>query len=47
MTITVSGEAGTVIGRADYIDSENNYYVLYKGADGRAMKEWWRESELQ
>jgi hypothetical protein len=46
-TITVSGEAGTVIGRAQYIDNENNYLVLYKAADGRAVKKWWTESDLQ
>jgi hypothetical protein len=46
-TIAVSGESGTVIGRAQYLENENNYFLLYRSADGRAAKQWWKESELQ
>jgi hypothetical protein len=46
VTITASGETGTVQGRAEYVNAENNYYVLYKTPDGRATQEWWPESTL-
>ena len=46
VVIGVSGEAGVVIGRAEYQHSENSYYVRYKGADGRAFECWWQESAL-
>jgi len=44
--IQVSGEVGTVIGRAEYSGCENNYQVRYKCADGRAVESWWAESAL-
>ena len=45
--ITVSGEAGEVIGHAEYLTkTENSYYLRYKNADGRAVQEWWDESAL-
>ena len=44
--IAVSGETGEVIGRAEYATAENNYYVRYKSADGRAVEAWWPESAL-
>jgi len=44
--IQVSGEVGTVIGRAEYSGCENNYLVRYKCADGRAVESWWPESAL-
>lgn len=47
VSITASGESGTVQGRAEYANSENAYYLRYKAADGRAMQEWWPESALQ
>lgn len=47
VTITASGEQGTVIGRAEYTNSINNYYVRYRTADGRATHEWWTEDALQ
>lgn len=46
VVITSSGEAGTVMGRAEYLHSEPAYFVHYKGADGRATNEWWPESTL-
>lgn len=45
--ITASGEAGEVIGRAEYTDSETSYYIRYKAADGRAVESWWNESALE
>lgn len=44
--IEVSGEAGTVIGRAEYSAGENQYQVRYKCADGRGIESWWSESAL-
>jgi hypothetical protein len=45
--IAVSGETGTVLGRAEYTISENNYYIRYRSTDGRAIENWWCESALQ
>ena len=45
--ITVSGEVGEVVGRADYSNSESGFYIRYKSADGRAVEEWWREQALE
>ena len=47
VTIAASGEQGVVIGRAEYDTSENQYYIRYKAADGRATESWWGESALQ
>lgn len=47
VTITCSGETGQVIARAEFIDSENQYQIRYKAADGRAVEAWWNELALQ
>jgi hypothetical protein len=47
VVITVSGEAGEVIGRADYAASEDCYLVRYKAADGRAVEAWWSTGALE
>ena len=44
--IAVSGEEGVVVGRAEYDTAENNYFVRYRSADGRAIEQWWSESAL-
>jgi len=44
--IAVSGEQGEVVGRAEYTTAENNYFVRYRSADGRAVEQWWPESAL-
>jgi len=44
--IVASGEHGEVIGRAEYSNDENTYYIRYKAADGRAVESWWNESAL-
>jgi len=46
VTIGASGETGVVIGRADYAEMRNSYYVRYKAADGRAVEQWWSEPAL-
>ncbi|WP_392433184.1 hypothetical protein ACF3VQ_01995 [Yersinia sp. HM-2024] len=43
----ISDEWGEVIGRAEYAHSENQYFIFYKTADGRALKDWFNESELE
>ena len=45
--ITASGEAGGVIGRAEYPDSPNTYLIRYKAGDGRAVESWWNEDALE
>jgi hypothetical protein len=45
--ISVSGETGEVIGRAEYARDEDAYYIRYKSGDGRAVESWWRESALE
>lgn len=46
--IAVSGECGKVIGRAQYITTPLNSYLLrYKTADGRATEQWWTEDALK
>lgn len=44
--ITESDESGTVIGRAEYAESMQQYFVRYKSADGRAVEVWWTEAAL-
>ena len=46
VTIAASGEQGEVVARAEYATGENNYYLRYKAADGRATEAWWSESAL-
>ncbi|MBB5444617.1 MULTISPECIES: hypothetical protein [unclassified Paraburkholderia] len=44
--IDASGEAGEIIGRAEYSTGENTYLMRYKSADGRAVESWWGESAI-
>lgn len=46
VTLTLSGETGLVIGRAEYANSANSYMVRYKTADGRQVESWWTEDAL-
>lgn len=46
VTIAASGEAGTVRGRAQYVASEDSYFVHYKNGQGIAVETWWPESTL-
>lgn len=45
-TIVASGEAGDVIGRAEYIYAERSYLIRYAASDGKAVEAWWTESAL-
>ncbi|WP_310630786.1 hypothetical protein [Paraburkholderia sp.] len=46
VAITVSGETGIVIARAEYAASENQYLVRYQSADGRGVEAWWGQTAL-
>lgn len=46
VNISISDEWGEVKGRAEYTSTENQYYIHYKAADGRAMNAWFYESNL-
>lgn len=45
--ITISGEEGFIVGFAEYIELPKQFYVSYKAADGRAVKDWFYGSELE
>lgn len=45
--ISISGETGEVIGRAEYIDCNPQIYVRYVSADGRAVEIWWVQDALE
>lgn len=38
--LTLSGEKGQVIGRAEYSDRPDLYYVRYVAANGRQVENW-------
>ncbi|MGY0197694.1 hypothetical protein ACWA7J_21730 [Leptothrix sp. BB-4] len=44
--LKLSGEAGSVRARTEYVTRENAYLVRYLSADGRAVEAWWDESAL-
>jgi hypothetical protein len=46
VNITVSGENGKVIGRAEYDEEPPSYFVHYKTGDGRAVQSWWNAARL-
>ncbi|WP_158092484.1 MULTISPECIES: hypothetical protein [Gilliamella] len=47
VAIKVSGEEGEIIGIAQYVDLPNQFFISYKSADGRAVKDWYLASELK
>lgn len=47
VSIIESGEAGSVIGRAEFTHAEPTYYVRYKDGTGKAVESWWSESALE
>lgn len=44
--ITISGEVGEIKGRAQYTESSNQYFILYKAVDDRAVESWFSEGDL-
>jgi len=48
VTIIVSGETGRITARAEYANTDDHRYLVhYKAADGRAVEDWWYESQLK
>jgi hypothetical protein len=47
VSLKLSEETGVVKGRAEYLNAENTYLVLYKSADGRQVEGWWSEGEIE
>ncbi|MGC6387240.1 hypothetical protein ACMV8I_06170 [Ewingella sp. S1.OA.A_B6] len=45
--ILISGEAGQIKARAEYMNHANAYLIHYKAADGRAVNSWFDENEIQ
>lgn len=41
--LNMSGETGEVVGRGEYINSDNNYLLRYVTADRRQVEGWWNE----
>lgn len=39
-----SDEVGEVVSRSDHVNSENQYYIIYKSSTGRQVTNWWDES---
>jgi len=42
-----SEESGEVIGRAEHVNGEDQYYLVYKAADGRQVTAWWDERHIE
>ena len=47
VTLTVSGESGEVVARAEYCSDNHQYLVRYKAADGRGVENWWISDALE
>ena len=51
VAIVISGECGQVVGKAQYLSSDDvysaRYLVRYQAADGRAVEAWWPLVELR
>lgn len=46
VTLALSGETGTVVGRASYINANPSYLVRYVAGDGRQVENWLSEEAL-
>lgn len=46
VALTMSKEAGVVIGRAEYEATADQFYVRYVAADGRQVRDWFGAEEL-
>ena len=45
--ISCSGETGIVISRSQHLESDDQYLIRYKCADGRATESWWGATALE
>lgn len=41
ITLSRSGERGIVVGRAEFTNAVDSYYVRYVAGDGRQTEAWW------
>ena len=39
--LTQSGESGTIIGRAEFTNSDEQYFVRYVDGNGCLIQKWW------
>ncbi|ALS64909.1 hypothetical protein [Pandoraea apista] len=46
VALTMSKEAGFVIGRAEYESTADQYFVRYVTTDGRQVRDWFGAEEL-
>ncbi|WP_087686782.1 hypothetical protein [Pandoraea sp. PE-S2R-1] len=46
VALTMSKEAGVVIGRAEYEAAADQFYVRYVAADGRQVRDWFGAEDL-
>lgn len=45
--LSMSGEGGVVLGRAEYVGDRPSYYIRYVAADGRQVEEWFKNDALE
>ena len=46
VSLLESGETGTIVGRAEYTNHMNQYFIRYKAGDGRQVESWWAEDAI-
>lgn len=44
--LALSEEGGIVIGRAEYAEAADCYYVRYRASDGGQVEGWWNEQAI-
>lgn len=42
-----SGETGTIIAAAQYLNAEDQFLIRYRAGDGRQVEQWWVASAMQ
>lgn len=47
VSLTDSGERGTIRARAEYADNPASYLVRYLAADGCQRTSWWDEQDIR
>ena len=43
---TISGEQGSVIGRSEHLNGENQYHVRLRTTQGNQQEQWFAESAI-
>ncbi len=44
--LVLSDEVGTIEGRGEFTNSDNQYLVRYKAGDNRLTEAWWTETAI-